>query len=180
MAGIGNVNSSSSSDHAGWLEKLRESQKTEGSGATGGAIRAATKTSAEGLAALRDQIKSELSAALRKLDKTASADQVMQAINNTIDATLRANGISMGQTTRSEGAEAAAAVSSNPQGGQNAVSAMIDSILQQNGFDPKKIRDESSVYAKPSQAEPSQAEQKSNAKDVLSFLFSQNSVNTVA
>jgi hypothetical protein len=88
----------------------------------------------KGVSGLLDQIRSAVSQALASLDKTSSSQTVVDTIRSAIDSTLKANGIdtSAGIARPHHRHEA--------KKNQDAFQQMIDQLLQQNGFDPNKIR----------------------------------------
>lgn len=98
----------------------------------------------KGVNSLLDQIRSAVSQALSSLDKTSSSQTVMDTIKNAIDSTLKANGIDtsaeVARPHRAHGAKK----------GESAFQQMIDGLLQQNGFDPAKIRADLQAQSKSS------------------------------
>jgi hypothetical protein len=101
-----------------------------------------------GMAALQEQIEQAIATALGSLDKTSSAQEVMQTIKDAIDQTLRANGIDVESMQGSapspppgDGTPAVGGPQSNDADGKS-LEALIDRLLDENGFDAQEIKRE--------------------------------------
>lgn len=99
-----------------------------------------------GMAALREQIEEAIAAALAALDKTSSAQEVMQAIKDAIDQTLRDNGIDA-ESMQSAAPPPPPAGAMPPAGGPRAddsdgesLETVIDRLLEESGFDAQEIK----------------------------------------
>jgi hypothetical protein len=114
-----------------------------------------------GMAALKKMIEEAIRAALASLESSSSAQEVMSAVKNAVDSTLEANGIQPGPPPSGSGppmdgqapadGQAAAGqappsgpppAGGPPPGGQGDLGSTIDSLLEEAGFDPDKIRSE--------------------------------------
>jgi hypothetical protein len=123
--------------------------------AVGDAIDESTGASTEegtndrGIDALKTKIDAAISEALKNLDKTASADQIMQTVKSAIDGVLKENGIDpeeMKQGMQPAGQDMANMPPPPPPngsgGGSDDLMSKIESLLQGNGFDVENFKSE--------------------------------------
>jgi hypothetical protein len=99
MTSIGNINGSESAN----LYFLSMQQTSKSENATAGLYGLLKGAGAEGVTGLgangqgfdglRTKIDDAVAGALKKLDKSSSASEIMQTIKTTVDSTLKANGI---------------------------------------------------------------------------------------
>ena len=158
MSGIGSVTSSNSELLRILLlqqtSTLQSSNSTDASSVdqTGASNSGTATDDSKGLKGLMKQIEQAVAAALASLDKLAGAQQVMDTIKNAIDSTVKANGVSLGFPAGGSGApstgQADAAGAKRPSGPPPAggpgggMGALLDKLLEENGFDPEKIKSE--------------------------------------
>jgi hypothetical protein len=188
MSSIGSVDSSSSNV---WIEKLLAMQKTSAAGQTSSSSSTsttATTTSTSDLDNLQAQVKSAVSAALSKLDKSSSAEVVMNTVKSAVDDTLKTNGIDVSQMHKGDGPQGAGGQrpppppgGGSPPGGAgggkggDSMASMIDDLLKENGFDPDAIKQALAA----SSSSSSQQSQTNSGLDLLSSLPLNGGIDTM-
>ena len=106
----------------------------------------------QGINAMKEKIDAAILEALQKLDKSASADEIMQTIKSAVDTTLKANGIDpeamkskmrppMAPSDSGQNAAAMPPPKGGPEGGDDFMSKVIE-LLRDNGFDVDKFKSE--------------------------------------
>jgi translation initiation factor 1 (eIF-1/SUI1) len=153
MTIVGNINGSESANLYFLLMQQISKPENSTSGLSGLLKGAGTQGvtgldgNGQGLDALRTKIDDAVAGALKKLDKSSSATEIMQTIKTTVDSTLKANGIdpkamqeSMSSHMKSGGADDARLQMQGDAGGK--FMAMIEQLLQENGFDVDKFKNE--------------------------------------
>lgn len=151
MSSIGSINGMQTYDLNSLIQSLlRRSQSTQSdntSVSSSSETSESTLTNDQGIDGLNAKIDTAISDALKKLDKSSSADEIMQTIKSAIDSTLKANGVNPENMQPPQ-------MSSNSggtpppirQGGEGNSSdpfmSKIEQLLQQNGFDVEKFKSE--------------------------------------
>jgi hypothetical protein len=122
---------------------------------------------AQKLGGLRDKIDAAVSSALQNLDKSTDAKDVFQTIKTAVDGVLKDNGVDPAKVQQHRhhhhhgygggaGGSAGGGGGAGGSAGGGGVSAHIDDLLRQNGFDPDQLRQQlaSSAGSGASTADP--------------------------
>ena len=143
MSGISGISTSNSQDLLVLLQQI-SSTRSAGTARAGQATTfGATSTDSSGstttMEALRKAIAEAVAKALAGLGKDSSAETVMNTVKSAVDAAMKAAGIEPPPPpdgARDFGRPGAASSSDTD------FVSMLDQLLQQNGFDPAKIKEE--------------------------------------
>ncbi len=162
MTTIGSIGTSSSNSILQYLQAIAEekaaqvsSNGTQESGDSEESSGVSTGNSESSIESLKTQMDQAITDALQKLDSSASATEIMQAVKEAVDDTMEANGIdpeAMQKPAPGEGnppsGETAGAGSPPPppdgadRQGSDTMATRLDQLLEENGFDPDQIRAE--------------------------------------
>jgi hypothetical protein len=182
MSSLGSINGLQSSTYTSLLEMVSSKTQSASSALSLQSDSDVSETSSNenGVDKLKEKIDSAISAALAKLDKSSSADEIMQAIKSAVDTTMSENGV---DKSRMQGQ----APPPPPGGGQgpggpggpggsgkkDEFMSKIESLLAANGFDVEKFESELEASRQKQQSQDS-------SLTLLSSLTATNGVDTQA
>ena len=142
MSGISQIAGSNSQDMYVLLQQISRTQAATAANAATTSTSVAASTGSSGstntLESLRKAIEEAVAQALGGLDKNSSADTVMKTVKSAVDGALKAAGIE--PPPPPDGAQPPGGTGGAAGSGDNFVS-MLDQLLQENGFDPEKIKE---------------------------------------
>jgi hypothetical protein len=171
MTSIGNITGSASISLTTLYQQICRNQR-ESTGQSTGSV----EKNEQGIESLKGKMDTAISEALKKLDKSSSADEIMATIKTAIDSTMEANGLDpeamKGKMPPPPDAAGGAMGGPNrPAGEKDGFMAKIEELLSQNGFDVDKFR---------SEMESKMSAHSKAGLDVLSALDASQGVNTQA
>ena len=185
MTGIGSIGAVSTQN---WeLLLLKSASSSSGNAAT-----SATGTSgnSQGVSALKEQLEEAIRSALSGIDRSAPAKTILDAVRNAVDSTLKANGIEPpkgpggpppggpppggpGGPGGAGGAPSGAQRSGGDQDGDESTDdplrALIDRVLEEQGFDLKRIQEEMKANAPAVAGSSTSTNGSSSANDAASI-----------
>ncbi len=180
MSSLGSINWLESSSYTSLLELVASKTQTSTSALSVGSDSEVSETSSNenGVDKLKEKIDAAISTALAKLDKSSSADEIMQAIKSAIDTTMAQNGVDKSKMQGQAPPPPPQGGGQGPvgpggAGGKDEFMSKIESLLAANGFDVQKFESELEASRQKQQSEDS-------SLNVLSSLATTNGINTQA
>jgi hypothetical protein len=142
MSSIGSIYGTGSTDSSSWITILLKRSQSVSSDGTSVAGSETDTTNDQGIDGLKSKIDTAIEQALKKLDKSSSAEVIMQTIKSAVDSTLQANGIDTEAMKREMPPPPPQGSGANGPGGRDDFMSKIESLLQENGFDVDKFKSE--------------------------------------
>jgi hypothetical protein len=142
MSGLDRIGATSSQDMYVLLQQISRVQTgttRAGQATASGSTSAVASGSTNTMESLRKAIEEAVAKALGSLDKNSSAETVMNTLKSAVDGAMKAAGIEPPRPpdgARGPGGPGAAG------GPGNDFMSLLDQLLQENGFDPEKIKEE--------------------------------------
>ncbi len=178
MSGISGIAGSNSQDMYILLQQISRTQSATAANAATTSTSAAAPTGSSGstntLESLRKAIEEAVAQALAGLDKNSSAETVMKTVKSAVDGALKAAGIE--PPPPPDGARPPGGPGGAAGAGDDFVS-MLDQLLEENGFDPEKIKEELRSQSAGTQQTPGTA---SLTLNLLMYLPATGGVDTQA
>jgi hypothetical protein len=179
MSGISGIAGSNSQDMYILLQQISRTQSATAANAATTSTSAASSTGSSGstntLESLRKAIEEAVAQALADLDENSSAETVMKTVKSAVDGALKAAGIEP-PPPPPDGVRPPGGPGGAAGAGDDFVS-MLDQLLEENGFDPEKIKEELRSQRADTQQTPGTA---SFTLNLLMYLPATGGVDTQA
>jgi hypothetical protein len=141
MSGLDRIGATSSQDMYVLLQQISRMQtgSARAGQATAGSTSAGASGSTNTMESLRKAIEEAVAKALGNLDKNSGAETVMNTVKSAVDGAMKAAGI---EPPRPPDGARGPGGPGRAGGPGNDFMSLLDQLLQENGFDPEKIKEE--------------------------------------